>query len=221
MACSSRHLRRQAAIASEARSVQAERRKVVSKGQQTLQASRRLDGSSLPSAQLGGALGVAGHLPVYSEEGSSSHGSDDSLNLLTVLPSTSAGIPIPEGLSLALVVQSAGFSPQELSNMMWALSRLKGFGSRSGSSLRSWLSACDEVAMALMPLASAQNASNLLLVATRQLSLRLPNERMVQAAEQRLVWLLKNQVRIWLTICPSILYGILVMRFLSRACFTT
>ena len=98
---------------------------------------------------------------------------------------------------MALAVQSAGFGPQELSNLMWGLSRLKGFGFGSVSNRSTCLSSADVVATALMPLASAQNASNLLLVATKQLGLRTPDERLVQAAELRLVWLLKHKVSGW------------------------
>ena len=100
-------------------------------------------------------------------------------------------------LPAAEAAASAGFNPQELANIVWALPRLRGGGNPPPRSLFAWLESAEAAALALMPLSSAQNVSNIVLAASRQVATRPPSVKLLQAASLRLVWLLQNgeQVR--------------------------
>ena len=71
--------------------------------------------------------------------------------------------------SIARATATAGFGPLELSNMLWALRKLRPVQGGSGALLLDpWHSIADSVATAIMPIASAEQVSRILITAARR-----------------------------------------------------
>lgn len=92
---------------------------------------------------------------------------------------------------------ACGFSAQELSNVLWALSKMK------ASPSPQWLVHAEVVALALLPQMTAQNVANTLCAVARMP--QLPGEeQLVHGAVMRMVWLLQHEVRARSSLTPRL-----------------